>query len=570
MKRIIPVLLVLFCISCDQNILDITPQDRIAESSVWNDPNLIEAYHTELYNAIPHGFYIHMNSKFTDEAYNSAPCCGADIFALNTYSPDNIAGAGGGDDFWAEGSGYFYYWDRGFEYIRKINVFLQQMEELDVVLENKDRMIAEAKFLRAFINFKLIKRFGGIPIVDQAYGLESIGEVEFQRASFDEVVEFIEQDLSEAIPDLQDRYPSTDANYGRATVDAAQALRSRMYLFAASPLHNPSNDQQRWQQASDAAAALIGDEGGVGFYSLYPDYQQLFLLSSGDAQDEVIFSRGFTSSNGHQAPMHNFNRRYEAYGGWWGSNGPVQNLVDDYDMINGEPPFLADGSVNPNSGYDPQDPFTDRDPRFYATILHDGDTFRGDLYEMWIAEDGSQWGFDSFRNTGDNPRTNYVLKKFMPTDGPFNWDVTFTMQYPHFRLAEIYLNYAEAQFELGNEAKAREYLNKVRSRQSVNLPDIPETITGEDLRNRIYKERRVELAYEGHRWFDVRRWRIAEEVENAPIRTLDIYMDLSTGEKRYEEVILLDRSGTFQEFRSLLPIAEDEIRRTGIEQNPGY
>lgn len=566
MKRIIPVLLVLFCISCDQNILDITPQDRIAESSVWSDANLIEAYHTELYNAIPHGFYIHMYSKYTDEAYNSTPCCGANIFALNTYSPDNISSVGGGD-FWG---GYMYYWDHAYDYIRKINVFLDKMEEVEVVLPDKDRMIAEAKFLRAFINFKLIKRFGGVPIVDQTYGLDEATDVQFERATFDEVVAFIEQDLSEAMPNLADRYASTDANYGRATGDAVRALLSRMYLYAASPLHNPSNDQQKWVKARDAAAALIGDEGGVDAYSLYPDYQELFQLESGDPQEEVILSRGFTTSNGHQAPMHNFNRRYEGYGGWWGSNGPTQNLVDDYDMINGEPAFNEDGTVNQSSGYDPQDPFVNRDPRFNATVLHDDVMFRGDHFEMWISEDGSQWGYDSYKNTGDNPRTNYVLKKFMPTEGPFNWETTFTMQWPHFRLAEIYLNYAEAQFELGNEQKAREYLNKVRSRPSVDLPDIPNTVTGEDLRRRIYKERRVELAFEGHRFFDVRRWGIAIEVENEPIRTLDIYMDLSTGDKRYEEVVLLDRSGTFEEYMSLLPIAEDEIRRTGLEQTPGW
>ena len=120
------------------------------------------------------------------------------------------------------------------------------------------------------------------------------------------------------MPDLPDRYKSTEEDYGRATADACQALLSRVYLYAASPLFNPSNDQQKWQKAADAAEALIGKD-----YSLYPDYQELFILSHGDDQDEVIFSRGFTSttSGGHQAPMHNFNRRYEAYGGWWGSNG---------------------------------------------------------------------------------------------------------------------------------------------------------------------------------------------------------------------------------------------------------
>jgi len=562
LKRIIPILLILFFFSCQQDILDISPQDRIAESAVWTDVNLIHAYHTELYNAIPHGFYIHMLSKFTDEAYNSTPCCCANDFKLNTYSPDNIAGYGGTGDNWC--SNFLYYWDLGYYYLRKINVFLEKMQETDVVLEDKDQMVAEAKFLRAYIYFLLIERFGGVPIVDQVYELGD--EAQLTRNTFDECVAFIEQDISDAIPDLPDRYLSTDADYGRATADACRALLSRMYLYAASPLFNPSNDQTKWQKAADAAEDLLGQG-----YSLYPDYQALFEMSHGDAQDEVIFSKGFTSSTYHSAPSHNFNRRYEGYGGWWGSNGPSQNLVDDYDMITGEPPFLENGTINPASGYDPQHPYENRDPRFDATILHDDVWFRGDHFEMWIAEDGSSWGYDSYKNTGDNPRTNTVLKKFMPSDGPFNWQVHFTIQWPYFRLAEIYLNYAEAKFELGDEATAREYVNKVRSRASVNMPDIPATVTGEDLRRRIYNERRIELAFEDHRFFDVRRWKIAVQVENTKIRCLDIYKDLTTGVKRYENVVLLDKSGTFQEYMSLLPIAEDELRNmSSLTQTPGW
>src|SRR5690349_9450862 len=99
--------------SCKKNALDIDPQNAISENAVWQDESLIKAYHNELYNAIPHGFYIHMYSKYSDEAYNSAPCCGADLFKLNTYSPSNIANAGRLNDFWGTNSGYMYYWDQG-------------------------------------------------------------------------------------------------------------------------------------------------------------------------------------------------------------------------------------------------------------------------------------------------------------------------------------------------------------------------------------------------------------------------------------------------------------------------
>jgi starch-binding outer membrane protein, SusD/RagB family len=564
-KSIIPIVLImLFSMSCERDILDISPKDRLSEDAVWSDAKLIRAYHTELYNCVQHGFNVHSLCKLTDESFNSVACCGFDIFRLNAYNPQNIASAGGGNDFWTPVNNYFYFWERGYLYTRKINVFLEKMEEIDVEsLTDKDQLIAEAKFLRAMTYFELIKRFGGVPIVTEVYELDD--DLNFTRSSFDECVAFIEQDLSEAIPDLEDRYESTDPNYGRATVDACRALLSRMYLYAASPLFNPSNAQEKWEKAADAAESLL-NRG----YELYPDYRELFTLSQGDPQNEVIFSRGFTTATGHKYPMNNLGRRYEAYGGWWGSAGPSGNLMDSYEMINGEAPLLEDGSVNPASGFDLQNPYANRDPRFQATILHDDRWFHGDHFEMWISEDGTQWGYDSWRQSGDNPRTNTMILKFMPEDVPISWETEFTQQWPAFRLAEIYLNYAEAKFELGDEATAREYVNMVRRRPSVNMPDIPASVTGEDLRKKIINERKIELAFEDQRYFDVMRWQIGEVVQNAQIYSYAVYLDLTTGIKRYEKIILLDKTGTFENYKSLLPIAQDEILRTGMEQNPGY
>ena len=173
-KTIIPlVLFILFGMSCKKNILDIPPQDQLDEGAVWSDPKLIEEYHNELYSSEIHGFQINsMYSKYTDEVYNSIACCGGDLFKLNTYNPDNIGQLGATiGDFWAVANGYLYNWALGYRYIRKINVFLDKMKETTVILPNKARMIAEAKFLRAFIYFNLIERFGGVPIVDQVYEL---------------------------------------------------------------------------------------------------------------------------------------------------------------------------------------------------------------------------------------------------------------------------------------------------------------------------------------------------------------------------------------------------------------
>ncbi|MEK6481394.1 RagB/SusD family nutrient uptake outer membrane protein [Catalinimonas sp. 4WD22] len=542
---------------CDDDVLDAPPQDRISEDAVWNDENLIVAYHNALYNGILHGFKIHMQSKATDEAYCAINWDIGNV-PIGTLTPDNVTSVA--DTHWT-GGGNLYYWNSGFQNIRQINIFLEKMAGDEIEIEDKARLVAEAKFLRGYIYFLLAERFHEVPIVTESY--EMGAEVTFTRNSFDEVVEFIEQDLSEAIPDLPEKYASTDANFGRATQDAAQALRSRMYLYAASPLYNSSNDREKWQKAADAAEALL-NRG----YELHPDYTTLFNQTSGSDNSELIFVRNFSVSNAHSAPMDNLNRRYGAYGGWWASNGPSQNLVDDYDMINGEPAFLTDGTINPASGYDPQNPYANRDPRFDATIIHDESTYRGDFFEMWVASDGNTWGFDSYKQSGDNPRTNYVLRKFMPDESvPLSWQQPYTNPWIIFRLGEIYLNYAEAKFELGDEATCREYLSKVRAR--VGMPPIPDDVSGEELRRRLYNERRIELAFEEHRFWDVRRWEIAMEVENEPIMGMDVIKDVETGEKTYTPVQLLERN--FEERMYFLPIEANEIlRNEGMEQNPGY
>lgn len=568
MKKVITlfVLLSIVLTACKKDILNIQPQDRIAESAVWGDQALIQAYENELYNAIPHGFYIHMYSKYTDEAYDSAPCCGADLFKLNTFNPDNIDQLGGGD-YWG---GYMYYWNQGYTYLRKINVFLAKMAAPDALdFTDKPRLVAEAKFLRAFLYFNLIKRFGGVPIVTQAYELTDVGKVQFKRNTFDECVAFIQKDLDEAIPDLPVSYASTDADFGRATQDACYALESRLYLYAASPLFNPTNDMAKWKKAADAAAVFTehGDRG----YSLYPNYRTLFDQNSGFPEKEYIFAREFTTSNAQEAPANNLGRRYGAYGGWWASNGPSQNLVDDYDMINGQPAFLWSGNtktINPASGYNPQHPYWDRDPRFEASILHDSSVFHGDLLQMWVSASGTQFGYDSWKQSSDNPRGGYWLRKFMPETQPISFAEHYTIPWPYFRLGEIYLNYAEAEFELGNEDICRDYISKIRAR--AGMPPIPATVKGEALRARLYNERRIELAFEGQRFFDIRRWKIADVIENRPIYGMDIIKNMTTGVLTYSPVLLLQKN-PYQEKMNLLPIATSEIQRNPeLTQTPGW
>jgi starch-binding outer membrane protein, SusD/RagB family len=558
-KLLIIATMILSLISCSDKILDITPEDRISDASVWTDANLINAYHTALYNGIAHGFNgVHMQSKATDECINTMTW-GINIIEDGTLEPGNVSNLEVSG--WTGGCN-LYYWDYAYKYIRKINLFLEKMNTITVTLSNKAQLIAEAKFLRAYLYFMLIERFGGVPIITQTYDLGT--SVTFTSSTFDECVTFINQDLTDALSasddDFPQKYESTGSDFGRATKDACLALRSRLYLYAASPLYDTSNNgtsTEKWQKAADAAKALIDRNA----YTLYPSYRKCFVLASGTANSEVIFSRNFTTNNGHNAPMYNLGRYFGGYGGFSASNGPSQNLVDDYDMINGEPAFIWTNGVktiNPASGYDPQHPYWNRDPRFDASIIHDSTVYRGHLHEMWVASDTKSWGTDSYKQSSDNPRGNYIIKKFMPDeDITISWSTTCTIPWIIFRLGEIYLNYAEAEFNLGNETECRKYINLVRAR--AGMPGLSSTVTGETLRTRLYNERRIELAFEEHRYWDVRRWKIAMDTENKSLYGMDITKNITTGEKTYTPVILLKRTFTAKNY--LLPIATDEIKK---------
>jgi len=586
-KRLIAVALVaIVAASCDPNILDIAPQDRVAESAVWTDEALTRAYHTEMYTVVTHGFTQHMASKYTDEAFNNAADA-ANLFRLNTLSPDNVQNLG------TAANNFIYFWDRGYTYLRKINLFLEKSASGEIAVNGLPRLVAEARFLRAHIYTELFRRFGGVPIVTEAYNLDAVGQVLFERATPAQVVAFIRSDLAAAMPDLPARYLSTDPNYGRGTQHAAMAMLSHLLLYWASPLHNPTGDITRWQEASAAAKAVID----LGVYSLHPDYQSLFHLPSGSLQNEIIFARPFSSgtTTGHIVAGDNLPRRWGGYGGWWASNGPSQNLVDDYDMTNGEPPFLdvRNQIVNPASGYNPQNPYANRDPRLAATIIYNAQRIDdigdhpgappGSVYESWENANGSRFGQDSYRQNPDNTRSGMALRKFMPPDGVLvSRQIRLTNPWPIYRLADVYLNYAEAQLELGNEAVARQYISLVRARPSVNLPPIPANVTGAALRKRLINERRIELAFEGHRFFDIRRWKIAAEVENTPIRGMTVRCPevnvqagtcatLPPSAFSYVATGVLLQKSAYPEQMNLFPVSTDELRRNpNLTQTPGW
>lgn len=549
MKKIFAIIIsVLALSSCSDKILDIVPKDKISDSAVWSDPGLIRAYHTSLYNAIPHGFTIDFMGKTTDEitTVNSGS---SPTIARGTLTPDNVSGVASTQ--WHGGCG-LNIWERSYQYIYRINFFLEQMATTSVQMEDKDKLVAEARFLRAWIYFCLIERYADVPLVTETFELGS--DHTFSLTPFEEIESFIEKEIADVMPLLPKTIATTDSNFGRATQAVCQALLSRMYLYAASPLFNEKNDRSRWTKAYDATKKFIET---YTEYSLYPSYRELFNQPSGSANSEIIFAQNFTSTSSHQFPINNIGRRYGGYGGWWGSAGVAMELVNDYDMANGEPAFIWNGnekSINPKSGYDPQNPYANRDPRLEATVLHQGSVFHGNLFEAWIAEDGESWGYDHYKQSGDNPTSGMQIRKFMPEEQDLNWQEKYTNPWIFFRLGEIYLNMAEAAFETGNEPECREYINKVRAR--AGMPGLGADVTGEALRARLYNERRIELVFEDHRYFDVRRWKIADDVLNRKGHGIKI-IKKADGTLEYSEEQIWDRA--FDPKMYLLPIDTQEI-----------
>ena len=540
MKKIIYILVAILALnSCD--VLDMKPLDKVSDADVWEDSALIELYVNASYNSINHEFSQHMLSDASDETYCIHNWANFWVIQKGEMTSDNVTGI----------SEKINYWKSAYSNIRTINVFFDRIDDAPVETDLKNRMKGEMKFIRAWIYANLIWRYGDVPLITDLFELNQ--DYKVKRDSYSDCVDFITKELDEAMTWLPAK--SSSETLGRATGDACKALKARVLLYAASEQNNPSHSKEKWEAAAEATKAVL-DAG----YSLGNDYQSVFL----EDNDEIIFARYFTQANSTDFML--FNGR-NGSNGWTGEN-PTQNLVNAYEMTNGELPYLNEElplKINPASGYDESNPYAGRDPRLDASILHDGSMWAGRETETWH---GGLDSPESSIGSWNASKTAYAFKKFMVESiPPSGSSVKPENPWIFFRLAEFYLNYAEIMYELGNEEQAREYVNKVRARQSVNMP--PVTASGEKLRDKIRNERRVELAFEGHRFFDVRRWCIADETENRDLLAMNIQKQ-ADGTKTYEVTMLLKRS--FLEQHKLVPIPRTEIDKSegSLVQNPAY
>lgn len=537
------ILLLTMISSCSKNFLNKAPSNSYTDAAVWKDPNLVELYVNNTYRVMPTG-YTYRSAALggvTDELYRR----GNGNSFIN--SGNMTSTQSGLLDFWTNSVNCSYW-----PVISKCNIFFKNIgatQIYDTALKN--RLIGEMKFLRAFAYFRLVAFYGAVPLITTPFDLTD--DFKIPRNTYDQCMNFVVTELDTAAALLPPTYSGADL--GRISKGAALAAKSRALLYMASPLNNSSNSPAKWQAAADAAKAVID----LNQYSLYPDYKGQFLRVN-SYNSETIWSRPYNSSVSDEGVYNELNLYPNGYNGF-GQVHPYQNIVDEFEMVSGKLP-------KDDPAYDPQNPYVNRDPRFYATILYDGAPFQGRAVETFIPG-----GLDSREGPVQNFNatvTGYYLRKFID-ESIINPSTTNQGNSPwiFFRYAEILLNYAEAEYFLGDEATCRQYIDMVRSRPSVNMP--PVTESGAALLIRVEHERQIELCFEEHRWFDVRRWKIAPIVLNTLPQRMDIVKDLSTGIKTYTVNTMNQFTFVFTDKNYLVPIPQSEIDKDPLlTQNPGY
>ncbi|MCS3796389.1 RagB/SusD family nutrient uptake outer membrane protein [Niastella sp. OAS944] len=464
-------------------------------------------------------------------------------------------------------------WNHWYSRIRYANIFLKNISVTPLSPAMQQRTAAEARFMRAWYYHQLVRFYGGVALVgDTTYTPND--KISVPRNSFEECVNYIVAELDAAAAVLPVEF--TGADYGRVTKGAALALKARMLLYAASPLYNggydgangfnasdvqkkyigyANYDANRWKVAIDAYKAVID----LNKYSLYEDnttalgygFYKMFHLR---VNSEAIFQM-------MDAP----NTRLESY--WMpptrsgqGASYPSQQLVDAFPMKDGK--LITD----PASGYDPANPYVNRDPRFYYSIIYNGAMFRqsstvtqAPIYTYFNATT------DGMGASQYTTRTGYYCRKMLNNESTGNTQRSMS----EIRYAEVLLSYAEALNEYsGPSADVYNAVEAIRRRAGLIPYQLPAGLTKEAMRTYIRTERQIELAYENQRYFDTRRWKIAHTPEVVTLRGIKWTKDGSTYKR---EDIIADARAFNHPAMYLWPIPQAEIsRQTEFVQNPGY
>ena len=557
--------LLLLVNACD-SILDREVVLSLTEDDVLTLYNNTQSRAVAIYNYLPSGFRCvdgAMMASASDEAEYTLETSSIQMFNVGSWNAKNNPDGGS--------------WWNNFRGIYLVNHFLANSDNLDLEmyrlnpddigheqyqnrLDNIKRWKYEVRFLRAYFYFELIKRYGGVPVITRPV---EIGD-SFPRNTLDSCVNFIVKECDDIAWGLPVKYTEQE-NLGRATRGAVLALKSRVLLYAASDLFNspekwasgyankdlisvkPIDRKERWKRAADAAKNVI-DLTDAG-YALSNNYQGVFR-SYTDA--EIILARRDGASN-------DFEKANYPVGYDLGNSGntPSLNLLDDYEMLDGT-------AFDWNNKNHAANPYRGRDPRLAFTILRNMTKFNGRPVECWT---GGRDGKGVPRAT----KTGQYLLKYIDPELNLLEGRTSVHTWVLIRLAEVYLNYIEALNEYQPaHSDIKIYYNKIRQREGIKMPELPDGLDQDAVRQKIRHERRIELAFEDHRLWDARRWMIAADNEkgkgvlNIPLRGLEILN--RGGVPSYTPIEIEKRN--FEPKMYLYPIPQGDLDIAGWSQNP--
>lgn len=481
------ILLLLVLSACKKDFLDRQPTDALSQSTLFTDSSDVIAAINGCYSGWNNpsfsgnqgwadAYNVYYMDACSDNLYSQYPWEGFQFYGNGTATPGGIAPNGDGDNLW------------NYTTIQKCNWFLESVGSAPVDTALKLRTEGEARFIRVYQYFLMSQLYGDVPLVTTT--LTTAQADTSTRTPKAAITAFMLSELAAIAPNLPQSYTGSDV--GRITKGAALALRARIELY-----------NQDW-------AACITDCQSVMQlgYSLFPNYTNLFRIQNED-NSEVIADVEYQENidpNYTVGVMPSF-----SYGGW-SSLDPLQSLVDAYEMSNGK--TIDD----PTSGYDPNNPYANRDPRLAATIVYPGELYP-DASGTPNYYDPLDASSSDFYNSGNNTSvTGYTVKKYTAVLSDFNNLFNTGLDAILIRYAEVLLTYAEAKIESGQiDATVYTALNQVRNR--AGMPSVDQTVYNSQstLRTLVRRERRVELALEGLRWFDIQRWQIGPQVMSGPV-----------------------------------------------------
>ncbi len=543
--------------------LEDRPYERITEEYLWDSKDSLGVnasyFLNGIYGDLPNG-YNRIGGNVLDAASDDA-VASADNTDIARFTNGGYTPLANGDNSWA----------LNYASIRKCNLFVQNFPKVN--LKKSDPAIfiqgqywkAENRFLRAMFYYELIKRYGGVPLLgDRVLTLND--DLRLPRNTFEECVTYIVSECDAIKDDLRPD-PISDGDYGRITKMVALTLKGKVLLLAASPLNNPNNDVLKWRRAKDALGEAI--RYGEAYFGLEANFRNVFLTRK---NREVIlaYQRAVTTDlEVNNAPI-----GYTSGGtASRGRTSPTQELVDAFYTIRGLPITVDVKSPSNPFGYDADNPYTNRDPRLPLTVFHNGLGWLGRPVETF---DG---GRDRPGGAVIQTKTGYYMSKFL---GDFATGTAYSNQthnFPIFRYADVLLMFAEAKNEVDGPGTGTDsvytYLRAIRARAGILAGTVPDTyglsegLSKPEMRTIIRNDRRVEMAFEEQRFWDIRRWKIAEMIYNKPLHGMRITQVGNTLRYQVEELNIPFQFFAPRMYRYAIPFSEIS-KNPNLKQNEGY